>query len=241
MDGHVLSAESVPGSLILTLTNSVGAASSSSSDPRVSPALTFGAHGPSSHDPIPNHYLTGKTRAEVARVDWVRLSGTVSIPTIEHPAFPGVRFFMVEDTEKTFGEHAPGDVPERPLLRAFSADGTLLTDTQRIDDEYEDFMEEADHIRGVEDKIARIQSARVEQDDRSITLTIFSCGSEPHPSWEMDDDSIAITATVKLPYRAEDCLAGETVVSRIGLEVPVAGRALIDGRSGKPLSISDDQ
>jgi hypothetical protein len=88
IDPRPLSVESAPGSLTLSLADATGAAGALSGDPEAAPALISGAVGPASNDPVPRYYLLGATRAEVARVDWVRQSGTVSVQTIEHDAFP---------------------------------------------------------------------------------------------------------------------------------------------------------
>jgi hypothetical protein len=127
--GHVLSVESAPGSLTLSLANATGAGGALSGDPETAPALISAAMGPASNDPIPKHYLLGATRAEVARIDWVRESGTVSVETIEHDAFPQLRFFLIEDTEQTA---FPGPALEAFHLVAYAADGALLTDSERI-------------------------------------------------------------------------------------------------------------
>jgi hypothetical protein len=127
--GHVLSVESAPGSLTLTLADATGGAGALSGDPEAAPALISGAVGPASNDPVPKHYLLGATRAEVARVDWVRESGTVSVKTIEHDAFPELRFFLIEDTEHTA---LPGPAFELLHLAAYAADGALLTDSEQI-------------------------------------------------------------------------------------------------------------
>jgi hypothetical protein len=100
-----------------------------SGNPEAAPALITAAIGPASSDLVPKHYLLGATRTEVARVDWVRESGTVSVRTIEHDAFPQLRFFLIEDTEQTA---FPGHAFEAPLLVAYAADGALLTDSERI-------------------------------------------------------------------------------------------------------------
>jgi hypothetical protein len=127
--GHVLSVESAPGSLTLSLANATGAGGALYGDPETAPALISAAMGPASNDPIPKHYLLGATRAEVARIDWVRESGTVSVETIEHDAFPQLRFFLIEDTEQTV---FPGPALEAFYLVAYAADGALLTDSERI-------------------------------------------------------------------------------------------------------------
>jgi len=236
MDGHVLSVESAPERLGLILEDPSGSSGSSSSDPEATPALTSSGQGPSSQDPTPKSYVMGVTRAEVARIDWVRSSGTVSVATIAHDALPQLRFFIIEDTEGTFGDHnGDGPVPEPPLLRAFSADGTLLTDTERIRAEREEFYEEVDRRRGVEDKVAGVRDALVGPDDLSIVLSIFNCGEEPSPYWTEDTSTVTVSATVKLPYSADDCLSGETVEAHLGLNEPLAGRTIIDGRTGEPL------
>jgi hypothetical protein len=126
---HVLSVASAPGTLTLALNDATGAGGALSGDPEAAPALISGAIGPASNDPVPKHYLLGATRAEVARVDWVRESGTVSVQTIEHDAFPQLRFFLIEDTEQTA---FPGPALEVPRLVAYAADGALLTDSERI-------------------------------------------------------------------------------------------------------------
>jgi hypothetical protein len=126
---HVLSVASAPGTLTLTLNDATGAGGALSGDPEAAPALISGAIGPASNDPVPKHYLLGATRAEVARVDWVRESGTVSVQTIEHDAFPQLRFFLIEDTEQTV---IPGPAFEVLRLVAYAADGALLTDSERI-------------------------------------------------------------------------------------------------------------
>jgi hypothetical protein len=127
--GHVLSVESAPGSLTLSLADTTGAGGALSGNPEAAPALISAAMGPASSDPVPKHYLLGATRTEVARVDWVRESGTVSVRTIEHDAFPQLRFFLIDDTEQTA---FPGHAFEAPLLVAYAADGALLTDSERI-------------------------------------------------------------------------------------------------------------
>jgi hypothetical protein len=77
----------------------------------------------------PRHYLLGATRAEIARVDWVRESGTVIVKTIQHDAVPQLRFFLLDDTEQSALQwhHV-----EAALLVAYAADGSLLTDSERI-------------------------------------------------------------------------------------------------------------
>jgi hypothetical protein len=127
--GHVLSVESASGSLTLSLADTTGASGGLSGDPEAAPALVWAAVGPASNDPVPKYYLLGATRAEVARVDWVRESGTVSVKTIEHDAFPELRFFLIEDTEQTA---FPGPAFEVPHLAAYAADGALLTDSEQI-------------------------------------------------------------------------------------------------------------
>jgi hypothetical protein len=129
IDPRPLSVESAPGSLTLSLADATGAAGALSGDPEAAPALISGAVGPASNDPVPRYYLLGATRAEVARVDWVRQSGTVSVQTIEHDAFPELRFFLIEDTERTA---FPGPAFELPHLAAYAADGALLTDSEQI-------------------------------------------------------------------------------------------------------------
>jgi hypothetical protein len=126
---HMLSVESAPESLTLSLTDAAGGSGAISADPEAMPALVSGAIGPASNDPVPKHYLLGAARAEVARVDWVRESGTVSVQTIEHDAFPRLRFFLIEDTEQTV---FPGPAFEVLRLVAYAADGALLTDSERI-------------------------------------------------------------------------------------------------------------
>jgi hypothetical protein len=125
---HVLSVESAPGTLTLALTDATGAVGALSGDPEAAPALIYGAIGPASNDPVPKHYLLGATRAEVARIDWVRESGTVSAETIEHDAFPQLRFFLIEDTEQTA---FPEPALEVLHLVAYAADGALLTDSEQ--------------------------------------------------------------------------------------------------------------
>jgi hypothetical protein len=127
--GHVLSVESAPGSRTLSLADATGAGGAVSGDPEAAPALISAAMGPASDDPTPKYYLLGATRAEVTRVDWVRESGTVSVQTIEHDAFPQLRFFLIEDTEQTV---FPGPAFEVLRLVAYAADGALLTDSERI-------------------------------------------------------------------------------------------------------------
>jgi hypothetical protein len=127
--GHVLSVESAPGSLTLSLADATGAGGALSGDPEAAPALISAAMGPASNDPAPKYYLLGATRAEVARVDWARESGTVSVQTIAHDAFPELRFFLIEDTEQTA---FPGPAFEVPHLAAYAADGALLTDSEQI-------------------------------------------------------------------------------------------------------------
>ena len=126
---HVLSVASAPGTLTLTLNDATGSGGGLSGDPEAAPALISGAIGPASNDPVPKHYLLGATRAEVARVDWVRKSGTVSVQTIEHDAFPQLRFFLIEDTEQTVFR---GPAFEVLHLVAYAVDGALLTDSERI-------------------------------------------------------------------------------------------------------------
>jgi hypothetical protein len=126
---HVLLVASAPGTLTLTLNDATGAGGALSGDPEAAPALISGAMGPASNDPVPKYYLLGATRAEVARVDWVRESGTVSVKTIEHDAVPQLRFFLIEDTEQTA---SPGPAIEVPHLVAYAGDGALLTDSVQI-------------------------------------------------------------------------------------------------------------
>ena len=126
---HVLSVASAPGELTLTLTDATGAGGALSGDPEAAPALISAARGPASNDPVPKHYLLGATRAEVARVDWVRESGTVSVQTIGHDSFPQLRFFLIEDTVQTA---FPGPALKDLHLVAYAADGALLTDSEQI-------------------------------------------------------------------------------------------------------------
>jgi hypothetical protein len=233
-DGHVLSVESTPESLILSLTDAAGGAGSMSADPEAIPALVSGGQGPASNDPVPKHYLYGITRAEVARIDWVRDSGTVSVQTIEHDAFPQLRFFLIEDTEPT-ASHEPR--PEVPYLVAYGADGALLTDSERIDAEQQAFLQEVDRRKGVEEKVAGVRDVRVSDDDQSLTLAVFNCGEDPFPAWTIDESAVRISVTVKRPYNEGDCLDGETMEAGIGLNERLAGRTIIDARTGEPIPL----
>jgi hypothetical protein len=231
---HVLSVESAPESLTLSLTDATGARGALSGDPEAAPAIISGAMGPASNDPVPKHYVVGATRAEVARVDWVRESGTVSVQTIGHDAFSRLRFFLIEDTEQTA---FPGPALEAPLLVAYAADGALLTDSERIHAEEHRFLEEVDRRKGVEDKMAGVRDVSVSEDEQSMALTVFNCGEEPNPTWTIDDSTVTISVTVKRPYSEGDCLTGETVETAIRLDERLAGRTIIDGRTGEPIPV----
>ncbi|MEO7571969.1 MAG: hypothetical protein ABIX10_05985 [Acidimicrobiales bacterium] len=233
-DGHVMSVESAPNALILRTTDpSTGAGSASSADPLAMGALSFSGVGFDPEDPTPKAYLLGVTRAEVARVDWVRDSETVSVQTIANAAFPRLRFFVIED--------ADGVVPERPprtpFLAAYASDGTLLTDTRRIESEQQAFHAEVDRRKGVEDKIAGIRDVQVNPDGRNMILTVFSCGGEPEPSFPSDATTIRISVTVKLPVENEDCLSGETTELLLGFDEPIGDRVILDERTDLPVPL----
>jgi hypothetical protein len=232
--GHVLSVEVAPESLTLSLTDTTGGSGAISGDPEAMPALISGATGPASNDPVPKHYLLGATRAEVARVDWVRESGTVSVQSIEHDALPQLRFFLIEDPEQSA---SPGPAFEVPLLVAYAADGALLTDSGRIHAEEQRFLEEVDRRKGVEDKAAGVRDVWVTEDEQRLGLSIFNCGEEPFLTWAIDESAVTISVTVKRPYSEGDCLAGETAETVIGLDERLAGRAIIDGRTGGPIPV----
>ena len=55
------------------------------------------------------------------------------------------------------------------------------------------------------------------------------------PVWAMDDETLMITAAVKRPYEEGPCLTGDTTEISIGLNTPLQGRTLIDGRTGTPI------
>ncbi len=240
--GHVLTAQSARGSLVITLSDPSRASSGSDSgDPAATPALSWFGVGPSSSDPDPRHYLVGVTRPEVERVDWVRPTGTVSVRTIENAALPQLRFFIIEDTEKTMGSPEPGGGPDgRPIvLRAYGADGSLLTDTERIEAEQDAFRDEVDRRAGVEEKDAGISAVQVSKDGQSLIVTAFTCGSELLPVWIEDASTVTIWATVKVAVGEGDCLSGETTDTRVGLEQPLAGRTVVDKRTGRQLPVSE--
>lgn len=236
IDRYILAVTSEPGKLGLRLSDGLSSGGSSS-DPEATPAITFSGQSPSEQEPEGKHLITGITRSEVTRIDWVRSSGTVSVATIAHPALPQLRFFIIEDTLRTLGPPEPGQLLERPLLVAYGVDGTLLTDSDRIHAEESSFFEEVDRRRGVEDKVAAVREVRVGADGQSLILTVFNCGQEAFPTFAEGDASISISATVKRSYSDGDCLSGETVELHIGLNEPLAERTLIDDRTGQPLPL----
>jgi hypothetical protein len=232
--GHVLSVEAAPESLTLSITDATGGSGAISADPEAMPALISGAVGPASNDPVPKHYLLGATRAEVARVDWVRESGKLSVQSIEHDALPQLRFFLIEDPEQST---SPGPAFEVPLLVAYAADGALLTDSERIHAEEHRFLQEVDRRKGVEDKMAGVGDVSVSEDEQSMALTVFNCGEEPNPTWTIDDSTVTISVTVKRPYSEGDCLTGEAVETAIRLDKRLAGRTIVDGRTGESIPV----
>ena len=144
-NGHVLTVDSAPGALTMTLHGPVGAGGLSG-DPQTVPALVSAGVGPAPDDPAPRDYLIGVTRAEVARVEWVRESGTVSVETIEHEAFPQLRFFIIEAAAGSIMSNPHVEPPvlgEAPVLVAYAADGTVLTDSERIESDEAAFTREA--------------------------------------------------------------------------------------------------
>jgi hypothetical protein len=145
-NGHVLTVGSAPDALTLTL-HGPGGSGGLSGDPQTVPALVSAIVGPAPEDPAPRDYIIGATRAEVARVDWVRESGTARVETIEHAAFPQLRFFIIEAAAGSIVSNPDVEPPilgEAPVLVAYAADGTVLTDSERIQSEEEAFTREAD-------------------------------------------------------------------------------------------------
>jgi hypothetical protein len=234
-DGHVFTAESTPATLSLALSDPTGSAGSASGDPEAVPAMMWFATGPSENDPAPRSYIAGATRADVARVDLVGAKGTVSVQTIENGAFPQLRFFLIEDPYQIAVPPLPDQLP---LVVAFAADGRVLTDSRRINAEENAFLAEVDVRRGVQDKAASVRDAQVSVDERSLILNIFNCGADPQETATFDNAVVRIFATVKLPRSHGDCLDGDTTQRTVGLEQPVAGRLLIDGRTGAPIPLT---
>jgi DNA-binding CsgD family transcriptional regulator len=86
-------------------------------------------------------------------------------------------------------------------------------------------------------RACRADRAAVRSTRRPKVAKLTQCGEEPFPTWAIDESAVTISVTVKRPYREGDCLAGETAETVIGLDERLAGRAIIDGRTGEPIPV----
>jgi hypothetical protein len=235
-DGYLYTIESQPGLLTLGEEFPDGGGAGSGFDPETVSALDLSYGGWS--DPDRKFHVLGVTRADVARAEWIVPSGTLQAETFEHPAFPQLRFFFIEDPEQTVS--AADRNHELPHVIVYGADGAVLADSKEISeyesahsDEVDARVAEVDRRRGVEVKDAAIASARV--DEGRLTIQMYRCEGDPIANWTEDDDAIRLSATVKRPVAEGPCVAGETNEATIEFKDPVGDRPIIDALTGEVL------
>lgn len=190
------------------------------------PALSYmvSSAGPSH----PSSVVSGLARPEVASVEWEQQGRSVTVDTFSHPAFPQVRFFYIP-VDGTIDHGAA-------VVRAFAEDGSLLTDTDRINDEYEGFRAAMHERAGVEVVHGRLVTyAGADDTGMSLTLSVRACGSDPRPRWTEADDVIRIRIELVRPRGAGDCTTGAVTEARIGLNEPIGSRSIVDDTTGEPV------
>ena len=180
------------------------------------------------------YFLSGATRAEVARVELAYADRpTISQPTIRLAAFPTIRFFIFE-VSPPFELDDPMSQPY--VISAYDADGRLLTDSERVMAEQGAFTSAMDERSGVAVRQAGILDVGPSAaTTNGMTLRVFACGGEPLPEWTETAEAVRVSATVKLPTSVGDCSSGATVESLIGLESPLGDRPVIDSRTGEEI------
>jgi hypothetical protein len=241
-DGYVQSVESLPGRVILRDQRSLGGGGSIAFDPETTSALVVSEGSWSSEDPDRKRHVLGVTRADVVRVEWIVPSGTLSAETFGLPALPQLRFFFIEDPQRTVsGNQANTESRfDLPHVIAYGADGTVLADSKKILEyeaahagEVEAREVEVDRRRGVEVKDAGIADARVENE--GLTVEIYKCEGDPMVEWTANDTAIELSATVKRPIAEGPCLSGDTKVVSIDFGEPVGDRPIIEALTGNVL------
>jgi hypothetical protein len=237
-DGVVYSIESRPGELHLSEPGGEEAF-----DPEATRSLVSGMGVWASEFPDRKIHVLGITRADVARVEWIAPSGTLGAETFALPALPQLRFFFIEDPERTVGMAlGGGEVPSLPHVIAYGADGTVLADSQTIEDyefAHQDEVDarrvEVERRRGGAWEDAGIADVRVELESSLLMVEMYKCEGEPRPRWTQDDTAIRVSATVLRPLAEGPCLSGETAEIGISFGEPVGDRPIIDAMTGEVL------
>jgi hypothetical protein len=234
-DGFAYSVESEPGRFTVNEngpSNGVGL----TVDPETTSALLLSDGAASSTDPDRPRRLFGVTRADVASVDWVVPTGTLSTETFGHPVLPDLRFFFLEDPEQIMrGGESPGD--ELHVI-AYADDGAVLADSRKIDDyesahpdEIEERSAEVDRRRGVEVEAAAI--ARFSVENATLTVDAYRCEGDPVVDWIEDATVVRLSVTVKRPIAEGACLSGET--QSLSIVLGSEDRPIIDALTGQVL------
>ena len=215
---QTLFVESTPTKLGLRLDKGTSAASLGGEPMRMN-ALVSAASGPPPETPGPMTVF-GVTRSEAATVEVTLNDHSRRVPVVRISQLPQLAFFVVE--------FSVAELRAEMFVSVYDDDGRLLTDNQRISGEHGEFEQAMDDRLGVEWQRAAITAAEVRSDELSIELTVHNCGAEAHPTWTESDNQVSISVQVKLPTSHGDCIDGPTTRIGVGLDRPLAGRAIVD-------------
>jgi hypothetical protein len=140
--GQTFSADIVGGRLGLQLGDGVSSGSSSGDQMHASALDVSSTLPPAKGSSL---FLTGATRAEVARVELVFGDRpVVTQPTISVAAFPTIRFFIFEVPALP----GVGLLDQAYVVSAYDAEGRLLTDSERVAAATDDFQRAMDERAG---------------------------------------------------------------------------------------------